>query len=85
MTVLVCAWTLLNLPSARESFGAPSSPKPPPVHRIEVVVAKMKREDTSWYDRYLSQWPANIYVVDDPTAELTVPVNRGRESMVYLT
>ncbi|KAK3936452.1 hypothetical protein QBC46DRAFT_321470 [Diplogelasinospora grovesii] len=87
--ILACARTLLSLPSTiRRSFSAPPPPQQPPVRRIpdvEIAAAKMKGEDTSWFERYLSQWRANTYVVNDPTAELTVPANKGREAMVYLT
>lgn len=50
-----------------------------------IVVASMKHENTSWWHEELPEWHKYIYVVDDPTAELTVPRNKGRESMVYLS
>ncbi|KAK4152863.1 hypothetical protein C8A00DRAFT_44159 [Chaetomidium leptoderma] len=56
--------------------------KPPPV---EIVVASLKREDTAWVHQYFPGWARSIYVVDDPTAKLTVPKNKGREAMVYLS
>lgn len=52
---------------------------------VELVVAKMKREDTTWIQKYLPDWEHSIYVVDNPKAKLTVAVNKGREAMVYLT
>jgi hypothetical protein len=52
---------------------------------VEMVVASMKRENLTWLDDYLLDWKKNIYVVDDPTAPLTVEVNKGREAMVFLT
>ncbi|KAH7329465.1 hypothetical protein B0I35DRAFT_456822 [Stachybotrys elegans] len=52
---------------------------------VEMVVATMKKENITWLDDYLTDWNKNIYVVDDPHAELTVPVNKGREAMVFLT
>ncbi|KDB20777.1 hypothetical protein H109_07250 [Trichophyton interdigitale MR816] len=61
---------------------------PPTKHdddAVEMVVASMKRENVTWLHEYLPQWKKNIYVVDDPEAELTVPENKGREAMVYLT
>ncbi|PGH03972.1 hypothetical protein AJ79_07204 [Helicocarpus griseus UAMH5409] len=51
----------------------------------EIVVATMGSEDVSWMYEYLPDWKKNVYVVDNPNAELTVPKNKGRESMVYLT
>ncbi|KAM5472951.1 hypothetical protein MauCBS54593_002664 [Microsporum audouinii] len=52
---------------------------------VEMVVASMKRENTTWLHDYLPGWKKNIYVVDDHNAELTVPMNKGREAMVFLT
>ena len=52
---------------------------------IELVVASMKHENTSWVHEYLPDWYSSIYVVDDPDAALTVPKNKGNEAMVYLT
>ncbi|KAF7541460.1 hypothetical protein G7054_g521 [Neopestalotiopsis clavispora] len=52
---------------------------------VEIVVASLKKEDTSWLSTHLPEWKANIYVVDDSKAHLTVPINKGHEAMVYLT
>lgn len=52
---------------------------------VEMVVASMKHENVSWLDEYLPEWKKNIYVVDDNKAKLTVPMNKGREAMVFLT
>jgi hypothetical protein len=56
--------------------------KKPPAAGI--VVASLRHEDTSWIHRHLPDWSHSIYIVDDPSAELTVPKNKGREAMVYL-
>ncbi|OJD25364.1 hypothetical protein ACJ73_03266 [Blastomyces percursus] len=64
-------------PSWKQSIGL--------VRSKEIVAARLKEDDTSWIAEHLSDWHASIYVVDDPRAELTVPVNKARESMVYLT
>lgn len=53
--------------------------------RTAVVVASQASENATWLDKYFPQWEKNIYRVDDPDARLTVPKNKGRESMVYLT
>ena len=53
--------------------------------RKELVVASLKAENTSWLGQYLPDWTANVYIVDDSVAKLTVPKNKGREAMVYLT
>lgn len=52
---------------------------------LEMVVASTSSENVTWLHDYLPQWKKNIYVVDDASAELTVPTNKGRESMVFLT
>lgn len=50
-----------------------------------IVVASVKSDDTSWLAEELPDWHANVYVTDDPHAKLTVPKNKGREAMAYLT
>lgn len=52
---------------------------------VELVVASTSYEDTSWLHRFLPEWKKNIYIVDDPLVNLTLPMNKGREAMVYLT
>ncbi|PGH06543.1 hypothetical protein GX51_02368 [Blastomyces parvus] len=64
-------------PSWKQSIGL--------VRSKEIVVASVSEDDTSWITEHLSDWHASIYVVDNPRAALTVPVNKARESMVYLT
>jgi hypothetical protein len=60
----------------------PGIPRPPPK---AFVVASQKKDNTSWLGEYFPDWEANIFVVDDPRAQLKVPKNKGREAMVYLT
>ncbi|CEJ82107.1 hypothetical protein VHEMI02195 [[Torrubiella] hemipterigena] len=62
-------------------------PEPPEAGSddVEMVVASMSSENTTWLDQYLLDWKKNIYVVDDETARFTVPINKGREAMVFLT
>jgi hypothetical protein len=73
----------LHLHLQRDWSSAVSQPiKTPPA--VRVVVASLRSEDTSWVHRHLPNWSRHIYIVDDPTAEFTVPKNRGREAMVYL-
>lgn len=50
-----------------------------------MVVASMKKDNTSWLFENFPDWHKSVYVVDDEDAELTVGENKGRESMVYLT
>ena len=54
-------------------------------NEVELVIASMRKENVTWLHDYLPNWKKNIYVVDDPSAELTVPKNKGREAMVFLT
>ncbi|KAF2746682.1 hypothetical protein M011DRAFT_403778 [Sporormia fimetaria CBS 119925] len=51
----------------------------------ELVVASLARDDVEWLDTYFADWTKNVYVVDDASAPLTVPKNKGREAMAYLT
>lgn len=53
--------------------------------RTAVVVASQRGENVTWLDEYFPTWEKNIYRVDDENAPLTVPMNKGRESMAYLT
>lgn len=53
--------------------------------RTAVVVASQASENATWISEAFPKWEQNIYSVDDPNAVLTVPKNKGRESMVYLT
>jgi hypothetical protein len=57
----------------------------PKSRRTAVVVASQASENATWLNEYFPHWEKNIYRVDDPKAPLTVPTNKGRESMVYLT
>ena len=50
-----------------------------------LVVSSMKKDNTSWIEEGLPDWTLRRYIVDDPTATYTVPQNKGREAMVYLT
>ena len=53
--------------------------------KTAVVVASQTSENATWIAEAFPQWEQYIYRVDDPGAKLTVPKNKGRESMVYLT
>ncbi|KAK1762914.1 hypothetical protein QBC33DRAFT_460525 [Phialemonium atrogriseum] len=75
-------WWLTSHPFPSFQLSTPRSKGPP---AVEIVVASMKHEDTRWIPRYIAEWPRQVYVVDDPHSPLTVPVNKGREAMVYLT
>ena len=48
-------------------------------------MASKKDDDTSWLFDEFPDWHKSVYVVDDKKADLKVPVNKGRESNIYLT
>jgi hypothetical protein len=72
-------------------LAAPESPSPEhttPVHAsppYQFVAPSLKNDDTAWLGEYFPEWKANVYVVDDQNASLTVPENKGHEAMAYLT
>jgi hypothetical protein len=73
----VTASSSVAVPSSRSYAGIGPSK--------ELVVVSLRGEDTSWIREHLPDWNSSIFVVDDPHAKLTVPVNKGREAMAYLT
>jgi hypothetical protein len=70
-------------------LAAPDSPKhTTPEHAsppYQFVAPSLKNDDTAWLGEYFPDWKANVYVVDDQNASLTVPENKGHEAMAYLT
>lgn len=50
-----------------------------------LVIARTKDEDMEWLQKEIPDQPTAIYVVDDPSAPLHPPKNKGHEVMVYLT
>ena len=62
------------------------TPKPPgSTYSRTFVAGRLKKDDVSWVKEQFPDLPTAIYVVDDPSAPLHIPVNKGREAMVYLT
>ncbi|KAF2628528.1 hypothetical protein BU25DRAFT_37671 [Macroventuria anomochaeta] len=74
----------VNGGSAGDLLGAKGG-KGKKERRTAVVVASQASENATWIGEAFPEWEQNIYRVDDPGAKLTVPKNKGRESMVYLT
>lgn len=80
----VCSWLLLfqsrpfsgRVPGASQPVATPAA--------VEIVVASLSTQNTSWVHSHLPGWLRSVYVVDDPSAKLTVPKNKGHEAMVYL-
>lgn len=52
--------------------------------RIALVVASQTTDNMTWLDGSFPSWEKSIYLTDAPS-DLSVPANKGRESMVYLT
>lgn len=73
VTLYFCIPTTSNIYRSRDNFS------------VDTVVAALKKDDTAWLLKYFPYWNHKIYVVDDPQASLTVPKNKGREAMAYLT
>lgn len=59
--------------------------EPGRAYEAALVIASQKKDDTSWLQHQFQAWRKAIYVVDDRKADLPVPQNKGRESMVYLS
>ncbi len=69
----------------RASWSSGSTPIPQTPGSKAFIVASMKNDDTDWIQENVPGWELIRYVVDDPKAQYTVPKNKGREAMVYLT
>ncbi|RMJ25661.1 hypothetical protein PHISP_03486 [Aspergillus sp. HF37] len=73
-------------PYAPRPHYALGTPKPPgSTYTKTVVVPKTKEDDTSWMDLEINEWQKAVYAVDDPSAPLHPPKNKGHEVMVYLS
>lgn len=86
--VILGLTSLLRLQFPNFAFGHKRyhhSPVPLSTEPKRLVVASLKGDDTRWIGKRLPDWPVSLYVVNDPEAEFSVPLNKGRESMVYLT
>ena len=53
--------------------------------KYSFIMASRKSDNTTWIKENFPNWGLIRYVVDDPEAQYTVPKNKGREAMVYLT
>ena len=54
------------------------------LEHVTLVVASQTTDNTTWLKESFPTWEKAIYLTDTPS-NLSVPVNKGRESMVYLT
>jgi hypothetical protein len=73
--------------AADDSSDNSSVPDPVPPSKTELVFAAIEASNMSWVQKNLPDWRVNIYRADGKQNEtdLTVPVNKGNEAMVYLT
>lgn len=66
--------------------GKPSKGKSAAEYSKTLVISKTKKDNTSWVvEEDLAGWDTAVYVVDDPSAPLHPPKNKGHEAMVYFT
>lgn len=72
------------LPSSSAPSLKENGSVPPANSTKAVVVPKLSREDTAWVDQELEGWQTFVYVVDDLSAPLHTPRNKGREGLAYL-
>jgi len=56
----------------------------PAPDQVMLVVASQTADNTTWLNGSFPAWEKSIYLTDAPS-NLSVPANKGRESMVYLT
>lgn len=61
--------------------GAVEEPVP---EWVVLVVASQTSDNTTWLDGSFPSWEKSVYQTDAPS-NLSVLVDKGRESMVYLT
>lgn len=86
-TVTATATRTATVEKTLPSKPAYTSGEPVPGYEYSkgIIVASVKKENTSWVADRLPDFARYIYVNDDPEAEFTVPKNHGNELMAYLT
>ncbi|PYH47677.1 DUF3431 domain-containing protein [Aspergillus saccharolyticus JOP 1030-1] len=73
-------------PYAAKPRFLPGVPKAPgAIYSKILVVPQADGEDTSWIEFELPEWQSAVYAVNDPSAPLHPPKNKGHEVMVYLS
>ncbi|PWY71037.1 hypothetical protein BO94DRAFT_476773 [Aspergillus sclerotioniger CBS 115572] len=76
----------IRTPYAPKPQYVPGIPKPSgSAYTKTLVVPQADGEDTSWIESELPEWETAIYAVNDPSAPLHPPKNKGHEVMVYLS
>lgn len=69
--------------SAMENRTYPTSQQEDDTSQVVLVVASQTTDNTTWLRTGFPSWEKAIYLTDAPS-NLSVPVNKGREGMVYL-
>jgi hypothetical protein len=54
------------------------------LERVALTAASQTTDNTTWLEESFPTWEKAVYLTDAPS-NLSVPVNKGRESMIYLT
>jgi hypothetical protein len=72
-------WSTLHFPEHSD----PPQKYDLPREQIVLVVASQTKDNTTWLRTGFPSWEKAIYLTDAPS-NLSVPVNKGREGMVYL-
>ncbi|PYH94785.1 hypothetical protein BO71DRAFT_378871 [Aspergillus ellipticus CBS 707.79] len=76
----------IRTPYAPRPKFVPGIPKPSGASYTKTLVVPMAEgEDTSWMEFELPDWQTAVYAVNDPSAPLHPPKNKGHEVMVYLS
>ncbi len=80
------ASTLLSphIPDGSAASGSPYSDGSAPVPKA-IIAPMLKGDHVEWIYEMFPGWEKYIFVVNDPTANLTVVENKGHEAGVYLT
>jgi hypothetical protein len=74
-----------ELPRPQINEYTPIGDEIPLTEEKELVVASMAGDDVSWLEEFFDTWKRNVYIVNNASAPLTVPINKGREAMPFLT
>ena len=84
-TAAVATATVTELITKTKPTYIPGQADPHREYSKAVIVASIKKENTSWVAEQVPDLERFIYVNDDPEAPYTVPKNKFNEVMSYLT
>ncbi|KAM0721980.1 hypothetical protein Q7P37_002906 [Cladosporium fusiforme] len=78
----VPGWKIISQPSRNELTSEDVSEATD--EDVTLVIASQTQDNTTWLAHAFPTWEKAIFLTDAPS-RLSVPANKGRESMVYLT